>query len=164
MRSIFGTPIGWRPTRPLVGYAGSITAINFAHGTTRFISARNFSRRVRFFFKANSALAKLRWLMVGVAAVFMTLGMHGACLTLRIDQRFPWTLMAARFWVAIAPGEVPPISRIRFLSIRSSRCQPPSRQFRQRFVSRWSNGCAQVAVSTTWPESSAATPAASTHE
>ena len=29
----------------------------------RSISARNFSRRVRFFFKAYSALAKLRWLM-----------------------------------------------------------------------------------------------------
>jgi hypothetical protein len=29
----------------------------------RSISARNCSRRVRFFFKAYSALAKLRWLM-----------------------------------------------------------------------------------------------------
>ena len=39
MRSIFGTPIGLRPTRPLVEYSGSITAINRAHGTTRSISA-----------------------------------------------------------------------------------------------------------------------------
>ena len=65
MRSILGTPIGWRPTRPLDGYSGSITATNRAHGTTRSISARNFSRRVRFFFNAHSALAKLRWIMSG---------------------------------------------------------------------------------------------------
>jgi hypothetical protein len=44
----------------LVGYRGSITAIKRAQGTTRSISARNFSRRVRFFFIAYSALAKLR--------------------------------------------------------------------------------------------------------
>jgi hypothetical protein len=49
MRSILETPIGWRPTRPLVGYSGSITAIKRAHGTTRSMSAKNFSRRVRFF-------------------------------------------------------------------------------------------------------------------
>ena len=55
-----GTPTGWRPTRPLVGYRGSITAIKRPHGTMRSISARNFSRRVRFFFIAYSALAKLR--------------------------------------------------------------------------------------------------------
>jgi hypothetical protein len=64
MRSILATPIGWRPTRPLFGYSGSITAIKRAHGTMRSISARNFSRRVRFFFIAYSALAKLRWLIV----------------------------------------------------------------------------------------------------
>lgn len=56
--------IGGRPTRPLFGYSGSITAISRAHGTMRSISARNFSRRVRFFFIAYSALAKLRWLIV----------------------------------------------------------------------------------------------------
>jgi hypothetical protein len=61
MRSIFATPMGWRPTRPLFGYRGSITAIRRVHGTMRSISARNFSRRVRFFFIAYSALAKLRW-------------------------------------------------------------------------------------------------------
>ena len=43
------------------GYSGSITAIKRTQGTTRSISARNFSRRVRFFFNAYSALAKLRW-------------------------------------------------------------------------------------------------------
>jgi len=64
MRSIFGTPIGGRPTRPLLGYSGSITAISRDHGTMRSISARNLSRRVRFFFIAYSALAKLRWLIV----------------------------------------------------------------------------------------------------
>src|SRR4051794_29314193 len=64
MRSIFGIPIGRRPTRPLFGYSGSITAISLGHGTMRSISARNFSRRVRFFFIAYSALAKLRWLIV----------------------------------------------------------------------------------------------------
>jgi hypothetical protein len=41
----------------LVGYSGSITAIRRVHGTMRSISARNFSRRVRFFFIAYSALA-----------------------------------------------------------------------------------------------------------
>ena len=63
MLSIRGTPMGCRPTRPLVGYSGSMTVINRDHGTTRSISARNFSRRVRFFFNAYSALAKLRWFM-----------------------------------------------------------------------------------------------------
>lgn len=57
--------MGWRPTRPLAGYSGSITAIKRDHGTTRSISERNTSRRVRFFFIAYSALAKLRWLMGG---------------------------------------------------------------------------------------------------
>ena len=51
MRSIRGTPIGCRPTRPRVGYSGSITAIRRDHGTTRSMSAKNFSRRVRFFFR-----------------------------------------------------------------------------------------------------------------
>ena len=63
MRSIRGTPISGRPTRPLVGYSGSIMAISRAQGTTRSISVRNFSRRVRLFFNACSALAKLRWFM-----------------------------------------------------------------------------------------------------
>ena len=45
----------------LFGYSGSITAISRPHGTMRSISLRNFSRRVRFFFIAYSALAKLRW-------------------------------------------------------------------------------------------------------
>jgi hypothetical protein len=43
-----------------VGYSGSITVSKRDHGTTRSISARNTSRRVRFFFIAYSALAKLR--------------------------------------------------------------------------------------------------------
>ena len=63
MRSIFGTPMGGRPTRPLRGYDGAMAASKRDHGTMRSISARNFSRRVRFLFKAYSALAKLRWLM-----------------------------------------------------------------------------------------------------
>ena len=63
MRSILDTPIGGRPTRPLLGYRGSTIAISRAQGTTRSMSARNFSRRVRFFLRANSALAKLRWFM-----------------------------------------------------------------------------------------------------
>ena len=66
MRSILGTPIGCRPTRPLVGYSGSITPIRRDHGTTRSMSARNLSRRVRFFFIEYSALAKLRWFISGV--------------------------------------------------------------------------------------------------
>ena len=61
---ILGTLIGWRPTRPLLGYSGSITPISRAQGTMRSITARNISRRVRFFFIAYSALAKLRWLIV----------------------------------------------------------------------------------------------------
>jgi len=60
MRSILGTPIGCRPTRPLVGYRGSMTAISRARGTMRSMSAKNISRRVRFFFIAYSTLAKLR--------------------------------------------------------------------------------------------------------
>jgi hypothetical protein len=59
MRSIRSTPIGWQPPRPLVGYNGSSTALRRDHGTTHSIFARNFSRRVRFFFVAYSALAKL---------------------------------------------------------------------------------------------------------
>jgi len=62
-RSIFVTPIGGRPTRPLLAYSGSITAISRGHGTMRSMSARNFSRLVCVFFIAYSALAKLRWLM-----------------------------------------------------------------------------------------------------
>jgi hypothetical protein len=69
----------WRPTRPLVGYNGSITAISRAHGTTRSISARNTSRRVRFFSIAYSALAKLRWLMIGILRFAMTSGTHKLC-------------------------------------------------------------------------------------
>ena len=60
MRSMMGTPMGWRPTRPLLGYNGSMTPISRAQGTIHSIPARNFSRRVRFFFNAYSALAKLR--------------------------------------------------------------------------------------------------------
>ena len=63
MRSIFGTPMGGRLTLALLGYDGAMAASSRDHGTMRSISARNCSRRVRFFFKANSALAKLRWLM-----------------------------------------------------------------------------------------------------
>ena len=63
MRSIFGTPIGGRPTRPLLGYDGAMAASRRAQGTMRSMSARNSSRRVRFFFIAYSPLAKLRWLM-----------------------------------------------------------------------------------------------------
>ena len=55
-----GTPTGWRPTRPLVGYSGSITAIKRAQGTTRYISTRTPCAAVRFFFIAYSALAKPR--------------------------------------------------------------------------------------------------------
>ena len=36
-----------------------MNAISRAQGTTRSISARNFSRRVTFFFRANSAWAKV---------------------------------------------------------------------------------------------------------
>jgi hypothetical protein len=43
-----------------VGYSNSITPTKRALGTTRSVSVKNFSRRVRFFFSANSALAKLR--------------------------------------------------------------------------------------------------------
>lgn len=89
MRSILATPIGWRPTRPLLGYSGSITAISRDHGTRRSISARNFSRRVRFFFIAYSALAKLRWLMVVMLQFSMPSRMHGACRARRIDQHLP---------------------------------------------------------------------------
>ena len=88
MRSMRATPIGWRPTRPLVGYSGSITATKRAHGTTRSMSARNLSRRVRFFFIAYSALAKLRWLMVVMLQFSMPSRMHGACPMRLIDQRF----------------------------------------------------------------------------
>lgn len=40
-----------------------MTAIKRDHGTTPSMSARNFSRRVRFFLIAYSALAMLRWFM-----------------------------------------------------------------------------------------------------
>ena len=59
--------------------------------------------------------------------------------------------------------EVPPISRTLFYSRRSPRCQPPSRHIRRRSVNRWLSWWAQVAALPIWPESSAATPAASTH-
>lgn len=71
MRSMRATPMGWRPTRPLVGYSGSITAIRRDHGTTRSMSARNCSRRVGFFFIAYSGLAnKAALVHGGPAAVF----------------------------------------------------------------------------------------------
>jgi hypothetical protein len=66
MRSIFGTPIGWRPTRPALGYSGSINASSLAHGTTCSISARNFSRRVMRFLRENSYEAKLICCGVGL--------------------------------------------------------------------------------------------------
>ena len=50
MRSIFDTPMGGRPTRPLRGYDGAMAASSRAHGTMRSMSARNISRRVRFLF------------------------------------------------------------------------------------------------------------------
>src|SRR5207245_10530148 len=79
-------PIRCRPTRPLLGYSGSITAINRAHGTMRSISARNFSRRVRFFFIAYSALAKLRWDMVGLGCDSVRSRMQVSCRAWRIDH------------------------------------------------------------------------------
>src|SRR5674476_1584012 len=88
MRSMVGTPIGWRPTRPLVGYSGSMTAISRAHGTMRSISPRNFSRRVRFFFIAYSALAKLRCDMLVLSLAMVLRCMHAPCRTGRIDQHF----------------------------------------------------------------------------
>jgi hypothetical protein len=75
-----GTPVGWCPTRPLVGYSGSITEIRRNHGTTLSISARSLSRRVRFFFIAYSALATLCWLMVVMLLFWIPSRMHGACL------------------------------------------------------------------------------------
>ena len=45
MRNMRETPIGRRPTRPLVGHSGSITAINRDYGTTRSVSAMNFAWR-----------------------------------------------------------------------------------------------------------------------
>src|SRR5664280_1372941 len=89
MRSMVGTPIGWRPTRPLVGYSGSMTAISRAHGTMRSISPRNFSRRVRFFFIAYSALAKLRCDIGVLSLDSVLLRMHAPCRVRRIDQQFP---------------------------------------------------------------------------
>ena len=65
------------------------------HGTTRSTSSKNTSRRVRFFFEAYSALAKLRWLTVGRRLWTTSSGMHAACLILSIDQRLP----NARGWV-----------------------------------------------------------------
>jgi len=47
------TPMGWLPTRPPVGYFGSIKASSRAQGTTCSISPRNFSRRVTRFFWVN---------------------------------------------------------------------------------------------------------------
>jgi hypothetical protein len=58
--SDLGSPIGCRPTRPLVEYRGSITAIKRAHGTTRCVTARNF-RATSASSSSRSALAKLRW-------------------------------------------------------------------------------------------------------
>ena len=75
------------PTCPRVGYSGSITAIRRAQGTTRSISARNFSRRVRFFFNAYSALAKLRWFMSGALWNLVFLCMHEAYRDRLINQR-----------------------------------------------------------------------------
>jgi hypothetical protein len=69
MRSMRSAPMGWRPTRPALGYVGSTSAATSrAHGTTRSTSARNFSRRVTRFLCANSALAKL-----------ICIGLFGVC-------------------------------------------------------------------------------------
>jgi len=62
MRSMRGTPMGWRPTRPPVGFFGSIKASSRAKGTTCSCSPRNFSRRVTRFFWVNSLLVKLNCL------------------------------------------------------------------------------------------------------
>ena len=72
----------------------------------RSISARNFSRRVRFFFIAYSALAKLRWLMVGqglpIRCVHACMGRAGSW---RIDQRFPKELLEKLGWLFLSlPG------------------------------------------------------------
>src|SRR5664280_741975 len=102
MRSMVGTPIGWRPTRPLVGYSGSMTAISRAHGTMRSISPRNFSRRVRFFFIAYSALAKLRCDIGVLSLDSVLLRMHAPCRVRRIDQQFLRELVALGaflFWL-----------------------------------------------------------------
>src|SRR5664280_1009024 len=91
MRSMVVTPMGWRPTRPLLGYSGSMTAIRRVHGTMRSISPRNFSRRVRFFFIAYSALAKLRCDIGVLSLDSVLLRMHAPCRVRRIDQQFPKT-------------------------------------------------------------------------
>ena len=54
MRSLQGTPIR---------YSGLITPIIRTQDTTRFMSARNFSRRVRTFFDVLSTLPELRRIM-----------------------------------------------------------------------------------------------------
>lgn len=63
MRSIQAMPMDSRPIRSLVSCSRSNTAIRRVQGTMRSMSKRNFSRCVRFFFGAYSALAKRRWIM-----------------------------------------------------------------------------------------------------
>ena len=58
MRSI---PTGGRPGPSALGYSGSMTATNSAHGTTRFISLRNCSRRVGLRYCSSVTSANICW-------------------------------------------------------------------------------------------------------